>query len=168
MQWCRSRTVRRRSSTAGRAAPQGCGPSCGPSSSTLPTSRRCAAHLHTHTRSQGCLAMEADTVCYEADTAVAFPKTACLLPDVILAALFISSQEQKAPVDPSSSWVLAPWCVAAGCSPVHMFKWLKSLAIQRVSLNSAAACGAPRQNARVQTLLSVAATVIKQKVRDKD
>lgn len=145
VQWCRSRTARRRSSTAGRAAPQGCGLSCGPSSSTPPTSRRCAAHLHTHThtRSQGCTAVEADTVCYEADAAAAFPKTACLLPDVTLAALFTSSPNRRHQLTPAApefeplgalqlAALLSTWSNAFKC-----------LAIQRVILNCAAACGAP-------------------------
>lgn len=55
-------------------------------STNQPQVRRALAH----TRSQGRTAVEADTVCYEADAAAAFPNTACLLPDVPLAALFIS------------------------------------------------------------------------------
>lgn len=93
-------------------------------STNQPQVRRALAH----TRSQGCTGVEADTICYEAGAAAAFPNTACLLLGFSVAALFISSPDWEsdvktepwAPVDLSSS------CETLSFSPSAVYySWLR-------------------------------------------
>lgn len=72
--------------------------------------------------------VEADTICYEAGAAAAFPNTACLLLGFSVAALFISSPDWEtdvktepwAPVDLSSS------CETLSFSPSAVYySWLR-------------------------------------------
>lgn len=133
VQWCRSRTVRRRSSTAGRAAPQGCGPSCGPSSSTPPTSRRCDAHLHTHA-ARGVRGWRLTLFVMKQAQLRPFPtrpvycwafQSRLFLSQVLTGNPMLKPNRGHQLTSPASvkPSVLAPLlCITAGCASVHMFK----------------------------------------------